>query len=886
MKTSSLGWALGAALVVLGSGAWGAPPRIGQTPDPAWGGESMVIAGDGFLPGKTEFRVWSPQWDQIDKEQAQRAGPAAAAPVREQEDPAVLQAREAEARRAFNDRLLAYLGQPRPALPPAPPANSQVCTVLSCTSQLATIEFPRYTKYSGGPAELYCAVLYAGDKESGWSNPWVVDATRANFLTASQVVRGEAVRVIGRNLGTFFGAGPLVALRQPQTGAKLLCPLQPIYYGHFGYNRYYDWQFVVPVETPPGDYEVWTHNTTGEYLGWSGPLALRVVAPGGPRRRIVNAKDFGVVGDGEADDTAALQKALDAAGRAAPALLTLPMGTYKIVETVSIPDGVTMRGQGLTNTLVVSSEDPPFRGEPKPISGLGQSGDQPAWKIFYVMLHGKTNFALEDLCLRGAGESAGVLLAVSNGRDKFSEDVRFTRCRFVNESKAATPVTGIVSARPSDGLLATKFWKGVLGDRVRRLRIEHCEFQDASTWFSYMDQCYFGYNRSDTAHWLSGGQALSLGVMARNCMQEQTLIVGPRGICGGGRKQNCYISDNRVEKTVTADGEAYLLEGSGQVWYGKPTFVDETHLKTPGEAWRTQGFDFSAINTEDRPLWLEQKSRDLTDHYVVITNGKGLGQYRRIASAQGDTITLAEPWGVVPDATSEAAIEYGSVENVLVNNMGFDTNGTTGGLFGAGAMNTLIDGTFGRDAAGPYIWSFVFQAAGRADGLKFTVVPDYFNQIVHGRWSGKGNIFLTDGVNGRFDNRELGAYPQIGTLVMKNEVLYPRNLGWGASSFMAPGLKPESEEDPERGKFPAIVVSGKITCPLIEENLVRAANVGVWISPLATGTIVRRNTFAEIEYEMVKDLGTASLIGAPTTKTQWQGYWPQGYNLNLLPGQP
>jgi hypothetical protein len=57
----------------------------------------------------------------------------------------------------------------------------------------------------------------------------------------------------------------------------------------------------------------------------------------------VNAKDYGAVGDGVTDDTAALQKALDAAEKAGPVCL-LPPGMYRLNGSLVVPPGVTFKG--------------------------------------------------------------------------------------------------------------------------------------------------------------------------------------------------------------------------------------------------------------------------------------------------------------------------------------------------------------------------------------------------------------------------------------------------------------------------------------------------------------------------------------------------------------
>jgi hypothetical protein len=65
-------------------------------------------------------------------------------------------------------------------------------------------------------------------------------------------------------------------------------------------------------------------------------------------RDFVSVKDFGAVGDGVTDDTAAIQAALDSGAK----LILLPRGDYKITSTLTIPTSVILRGDGINNTQI------------------------------------------------------------------------------------------------------------------------------------------------------------------------------------------------------------------------------------------------------------------------------------------------------------------------------------------------------------------------------------------------------------------------------------------------------------------------------------------------------------------------------------------------------
>lgn len=66
----------------------------------------------------------------------------------------------------------------------------------------------------------------------------------------------------------------------------------------------------------------------------------------------INVKAFGAVGDGVADDTSALQSAMD--GVAAGGTVYFPAGTYKITDHVRFPSNATIAGAG-TSTLITQA---------------------------------------------------------------------------------------------------------------------------------------------------------------------------------------------------------------------------------------------------------------------------------------------------------------------------------------------------------------------------------------------------------------------------------------------------------------------------------------------------------------------------------------------------
>jgi hypothetical protein len=64
----------------------------------------------------------------------------------------------------------------------------------------------------------------------------------------------------------------------------------------------------------------------------------------GPVPDSFNVRSFGAVGDGETDDTAAFQRALDAAGKARGGVVYAPRGNYFFAGHLNVPAAVTLAG--------------------------------------------------------------------------------------------------------------------------------------------------------------------------------------------------------------------------------------------------------------------------------------------------------------------------------------------------------------------------------------------------------------------------------------------------------------------------------------------------------------------------------------------------------------
>ncbi|MFE9834032.1 glycosyl hydrolase family 28-related protein [Streptomyces sp. NPDC005551] len=89
--------------------------------------------------------------------------------------------------------------------------------------------------------------------------------------------------------------------------------------------------------------------TTGDQtVGGVKTFSQAPKVPGGPVNSMVlyNVKAYGAIGNGIADDTAAIQNAINAASAAGGGTVYLPTGTYKITAELTLANHITLLGDG------------------------------------------------------------------------------------------------------------------------------------------------------------------------------------------------------------------------------------------------------------------------------------------------------------------------------------------------------------------------------------------------------------------------------------------------------------------------------------------------------------------------------------------------------------
>jgi hypothetical protein len=298
-----------------------------------------------------------------------------------------------------------------------------------------------------------------------------------------------------------------------------------------------------------------------------------------------------------------------------------------------------------------------------------------------------------------------------------------------------------------------------------------------------------------------------------------------------GHYQN-FIDSNVTEATRFGGnaGETFLFEGSGFRWWGRP------------EATRPGGFTIAGADFQPDSL---------RNAFAVVTQGRGLGQYVRIAGNTANEVMLEEDWPVaVPAGEVRLAVLMGMVENVFTNNRDVHCDNSMM-FYGAGMLNNRIVRNRSENSLGISIWS-------RAEADKNCLVPDYFNQFERNVLEDQGSFWLTR----RGDLRQPDGVRNLNNIFRGNFISDTRRK---RENHYGPVW-----EETRHGSYRPVqsafwmdigrsYAQDRTPGPiwrdtLIEANYVTRCEWGVELREISGGTTVYRNTFFDVTTPIL-DLG-------------------------------
>jgi hypothetical protein len=243
----------------------------------------------------------------------------------------------------------------------------------------------------------------------------------------------------------------------------------------------------------------------------------------------LNARDFGAVGDGVADDTGAVQQAIHAAGaRAGGGELRLPAGTYRITRTLVLDRlaGLLIRGEGSGGLR------PPLatRATVASLTTLVWAGDAGGTLL---ALRGCTGVHLEHIALLGRAPAAapearaGILIHVTSTPEHGDLVNRFSSLSLHEAAVGLQFGTAVTDTNASDYLLEFLSCRQ-LGDAIRVMHNQGVDF---------LIHYLFGLECERILHMIRGGNVQVNTAQLTDCGLFAE-------IGGGGRCAGTYLFQN------------------------------------------------------------------------------------------------------------------------------------------------------------------------------------------------------------------------------------------------------------------------------------------------------------------------------------------------------
>lgn len=185
----------------------------------------------------------------------------------------------------------------------------------------------------------------------------------------------------------------------------------------------------------------------------------------------LNVKNYGALGNGVKDDTAAIQSALDDAGKAGGGLVYVPRGTYVITSPLRIWSGTTFQGFAVGGRIGGYQDDPSKEPPTSPTiieqRGIGLNGLINAdylvehVSVRDIQFNGRTNAGI-GICFDW-GQSVNGSSETSGGRINYIDLTRVTIYQFGSDGiRIRTPIVshfqGVITQ--SNGGHGVHLWDG------------------------------------------------------------------------------------------------------------------------------------------------------------------------------------------------------------------------------------------------------------------------------------------------------------------------------------------------------------------------------------------------------------------------------------------
>jgi hypothetical protein len=640
---------------------------------------------------------------------------------------------------------------------------------------------------------------------AGVSQPYAVDLARPCWLNPERARPKQIVHVFGFGVRVLYRE-TLIALRGQ--GKTLLARR------HHEARAYRDAGpalfFEVPAGAEPGKYTVFIHNGFGGAYGWRKAGMIEVAAPAKNVERLFSVKDFGARGDDEENDFPAIRKAIEAAKTAlaegVQPVVYFPPGKWRTDTTLQLPVGVWMRGAGRDLCA---------------IEGFGESGPHghPTAVIHLASRTRLENVTVEGMTWLGPEAYWPCLICAPPP----VEDVTVQSIRaYAGDYRASRP--------------AWPYWAGGFSIAGRYIRLLDSDIHGTCGISGYRTECI-----GNTIH--GGGNADSVSFAAGNLVEAiidcNRLVDSPTRFMVSPLR-HCLVRFNEVHAshrgTYSNSEETFLVHGGGGKDFGHPTAATPTTLADHTRRW---------------------KPGERKDQVVLITAGRGMGQFRYVVDNSADTLQLDRPWRIVPDATSEYVVGQFFAESHWYGNMNNTPGRTSLWLEQIGNVVSHHRDVF---AGGLDIWGGDNTDGTKAGDPKANwetragFHPSWFN-VIENSWFDGSRVHLWTGAG---PNNLLQGPPLFGTLIVRNKVRQPHatrtTFDWNFHTDGGILVGNRSGRDMTRPEDRRVAASHTI----VHSNQVSYTGRGIAVADTARKSFLLGNEFEKVD-QPILDWGARTL---------------------------
>ena len=409
-----------------------------------------------------------------------------------------------------------------------------------------------------------------------------------------------------------------------------------------------------------GKYEVVYHN--GFASCDCGSLTVASSPEASWRQTVYNVREHGFTNDVMSDCTKALRSLLKRVEQEGGGILYFPRGRYRLTDSFHIPKGVILRGDGYQRTQIFWTDE----WHEKRVLEDGKEHWMPT-TLPETMITTEGDFAIEGI--EFAAARIGGLFRLGTEEEPI-ENVRIDNVR-VNVNAFAG---GHLHARHGqyNYIGRCEVLKETMMDRSdmfsifgSNIKIQNCRFLWSGRMFNFggsmdhllIQNVVFG-GATAVDDWMP------IGTLENAIIEDSEIHEWTCG-CGGN---NIYMARMRIQDVVDNNREAFTTDITAGIDYHGPA--------------DRQGLTFTFPEEVDMA-----KARP--GSVLCILSGTGAGQYRRVTKAEGQTVTIEEPFEAEPDETSHFTVNY-MFRNWYFTDIRLDNGGSL--QFYTAQGNTVVDG--------------------------------------------------------------------------------------------------------------------------------------------------------------------------------------------------